>query len=349
MTRPFTPSVIGWQRPCSAFNPEGTLQPGLIFELARAAGVSVPERGSKRPIRCPFHDDKTASAFLSELNIFYCSVCTPDGGWPAKRFAEELRVPWNERRSMEPARPQPTVADPGFTADMARATWESALRRTRDDRFVDEDRAAYSYLAQREILSSWELCSFGVLGRGMPVPAPIAWWPSSIYRIVVPLYDQQGEIVNVQARAIVDSRDKTRFPKGARVMGTMFASPKAREMFAGSDNEHQVALLGEGLTDFLALVTATAIPVIAAPGTGFAAACIGPWVRGRTLLIALDLDDAGDAALPVVAREAHAQGASRVLRVEWPSPFKDACDVVAARGPEGLEAFLNQHLESCRG
>jgi hypothetical protein len=68
------------------------LPPGLIFEIARRAGIEVREDGDKRPIRCPFHKDKHASAFLSIHNVFYCSVCTPDRGWSLKTFSEALRA-----------------------------------------------------------------------------------------------------------------------------------------------------------------------------------------------------------------------------------------------------------------
>ena len=44
------------------------LRRGLIFEIASAAGVTVPTGKRKSAIRCPFHEDKTASAFPSASN-----------------------------------------------------------------------------------------------------------------------------------------------------------------------------------------------------------------------------------------------------------------------------------------
>ena len=37
------------------------LPPGIIFDIARAAGMSIREQGDKRPIKCPLHGDRNAS------------------------------------------------------------------------------------------------------------------------------------------------------------------------------------------------------------------------------------------------------------------------------------------------
>ena len=72
------------------------LRDGLILEIARAGGLQFKQRADRSPLKCPFHDDRHASAVLiASTNCFYCSVCTPEGGWSAKRFAEALGVDWN--------------------------------------------------------------------------------------------------------------------------------------------------------------------------------------------------------------------------------------------------------------
>ncbi|MCC7173087.1 MAG: toprim domain-containing protein [Planctomycetes bacterium] len=327
------------------------LPPGLIFDIARSAGIEVPDRGAKRPIRCSIHDDRTASAFLSELNIFYCSVCTPDGGWSAKEFAAAVGVPWQGggvTAALAP-RPKPIATAPAFTKHDAQLVWSLALARARNDDCAGADREVYDYLSKRGVLEAWELSTFGVLAEGMPVPESIGWWARASYRIVAPLYDQRGELVSVQARAITRREPKTLFPKGSRANGASFASKRALELLASGVPEHDIVVLGEGLTDFLALVAATPIPVLCAPGTGFVTSSIGPWVHGRTLLLALDNDAAGDAALGPAAEAAYAAGARRVVKVRWPSGCKDACDVVAQRELAGLEAFLAVHMEARRG
>ncbi|MCK6445772.1 MAG: toprim domain-containing protein [Planctomycetes bacterium] len=246
-------------------------------------------------------------------------------------------------------RADPIEPAPAFSAQDARLVWSLALARARNDQYAGVDSAVYSYLAQRGILESWELGAFGVLAEGMTVPDSIGWWPRASYRLVAPLYDQRGELVSVQARAITRREPKTLFPKGSRVNGASFASKRALGLLASGLSEHDIVVLGEGLTDFLALVAATPIPVLCAPGTGFVTSSIGPWVHGRTLLLALDNDDAGDAALGPAAEAAYTAGAKRVVKVRWPRGCKDACDVVARHELVGLEAFLSGHMEGCRG
>lgn len=327
------------------------LAPGLIFSIARAVGIVVPEKGDKRAIRCPFHGDKNASAFLSVRNVFYCSCCTPETGWSAKRFAEALGHPWNGATAqiLRPVVSAGVDTRPTFTAQDAQLVWSRALARARNDDCVDADRAVYDYLARRQILEAWELGAFGVLAENMKLPAPVARWPRGGYRIVAPLYDHRGELVAVQARTILDRNPKTLFPGGSRIAGSAFASKSALELLRSGVSAHDVVLLGEGLTDYLAISTVTSAPVFCAPGTGFAAGAVGAWARGRTVLIALDMDDAGAGALHPAARAAYSAGAVRVLRVEWPVGCKDACDVVQRRKLSGLEALLAKYVEAARG
>lgn len=326
------------------------MEPGRIFEIARAAGIAVPEKGDKRPIRCPIHDDKHASAFLSVRNVFYCSRCTPDGGWTAKEFAAAIAQPWGACMPAF-ARPIPTPKvdeRPSFTPQDAQLVWSLALARARDDEAVAADSEAYAYLAERGILESWELGAFGVLASDPKLPKAVAWWPSAGYRVVAPLYDQDGKIASVQARSIVGREPKTLFPSGSRSARTAFASTRAAELLRSSHAAHDAVLLGEGLTDFLALSAATAIPVFCAPGTGFAAGFVGAWVCGRALLLALDVDAAGALAVDPVAQAAKAHGARRVVRVTWPPGCKDACDVVREHGLLALSNFLERGVELAR-
>jgi hypothetical protein len=331
--------------------PTRDLAKGLIFEIARAGGIEVPNAGEKRVIRCPFHDDRHPSAFLTASNVFCCSRCTPEKGLSAKRFAAAIGQPWNGRK-IAPAplvRKRDVDPAPAFTAQAAQLVYSRAFARARDDEFAAADREVYAYLSERGILESWELVAFGVLAEDMALPKAIAWWPRAGYRVVVPLYDARGELVSIQARAIVPPEKKTVFPTGSSAKGTAFASARAIELLRSGESSHDIVLLGEGLTDFLALVSATSIPVFCAPGTGFAVGCIGSWVRGRTLLVALDMDEAGSTALQPVASAAYNAGARRVMRVEWPPNCKDACDVVQLRLLAGLEALLAKYVEAARG
>lgn len=325
-----------------------TLPSGLIFAIAADHGVEMKGKGHKRTCRCPFHEDKHASAFLSVENVFYCSVCTPEGGWSAKTFCIELGGDWSryvafptatfERRALAPRFDAP--ATPMFTAAEAQAIWELARARARDDSKAQEDSEAYHYLAERSLLEAAELGSFGVLGPGMQLPPAVRRWPELGYRVVVALHDLDGTITNLQARAIVKREKKVLFPTGSVAKGTLFACARGLELLRGTFSGRRAVLYAEGLTDFLALSISSPVPVLAAPGSGVAADGVGPWVEGCDLVLALDWDEAGEGAVEPTASAAYRFGARSVQRLEWPDSANDACDVVTRLGTAGLEAFL---------
>lgn len=326
------------------------IRSGVIVDVARAGGLDIRITNKKSPICCPFHDDRNASAFINpESNVFYCSVCTPGKGWTAKRFAEALGVPWPPPNAFDrPSAPPPpsrrAPSQPPFSPAVAQKLWRAALDRARDDDRVEEDREVYDYLNRRGLGQSWEFQSFGVLGSGMSLERPIAWWPENGYRLVAPLYDDQGLIVNVQARTVRDIEPKTRFPADSVARGTVFADPRGIEILRGIWSGARSLILGEGLTDFLAVSTVSPVPVLSAPGTGMAPTAFGPWVKGFEVFLALDWDGAGHSATAVAAGAAKRNGAVRVRRFEWPRNCKDACDVVATVGLEGLGDFLSHFL-----
>jgi hypothetical protein len=320
------------------------LPPGHIFDIARAAGIVVPERGDKRRIKCPLHGDRNASAFLSSKNIFFCSVCTPEGGWPAKRFAEELRLDWSRfRPESRPWRSHEAEEDPNpFTPTDAAATWQRALARARDDDAVDAERRVYAYLADRHLTESFELGVLGILATTPDLHPRLVSWYERSYRIIAALLSQRGLIANVQARAIDRGRTpKTMVAKGSRVSGTVFADRRGQWLLRGEADD-PVVVLGEGLTDMLALSIASPFPVITAPGTSNAVASIGPWVKGRHILLALDRDLAAEMQVKSVAHAIHEHGGRGVRRVIWPGTAKDACDVGAERGWPALTEFLER-------
>lgn len=323
------------------------LRVGLIFDLAEAGGVEVSRRRPKTPIRCPLHNDRQASAFLSENNVFFCSVCTPNGGMSARAFASALGVDWRGTVSANVPRPRPGARPDSktpFTAHEASIVWSRARDRMCNDEMVDADREAWNFISKRRLGEGFELSAFGILAEGMGLPAAVSLWPDTGYRLVAPLFDRRGVIANVQARAVIDRSPKTLFPAGSSVSGSLFACSRGVQVLRGEWYSAPCYLLGEGLTDHVALSIASPIPVLSAPGTSMAAAGVGTWVRDSVLYLALDLDDAGENVLDAVTQAAYRFGARKVHRVEWPGRAKDACDVVAERGVDGLERFLRIHL-----
>lgn len=323
------------------------LRSGVIVEIALSAGVEVKNANRKCPIRCPLHDDRTASAFLDPVtNVFFCAVCTPSGGWGAKRFAEAIGVPWPPANAfLDATTPLRTTAPKcEFTQAMAARLWTLALDRARDDDRAGDDLPVYNYLRSRGLAETWEDRNFGILSSGIALPTAMKSWLASGHRLVGALYDQAGQLANVQSRSITGSSPKTLFPAGSKASGTLFASPGGIEVLRGSWSGSRRVLFGEGLTDFLALASVSPVPVLSAPGTSMAASGIGPWVNGYELILALDCDTAGDAVVSATARAAFIHGASRVHRVTWPAPCKDACDVVERSELAGLWSFLKRNL-----
>jgi len=317
------------------------MQPGLIFAIAADAGVAIVGEGEKRRCRCPFHDDRTASAFLSLSNVFFCSVCTPGKGWTAKQFSEAIGQPWiTAKYTAAPPvvhfRP-PSRAEDEFTPLDAAATWTASFARARDDWMVVDDRHVHDYVAERGLGEALELGAYGVLPT-MGLHPRLARWLRSGHRVVAPLFTLKGDIVSIQARSIVPDGLKTVNPKGSRVAGTVFADSYGRAVLAGSPAPRIV--FGEGLTDMLALAITSPWPVLTAPGTSNAVCAVGSWAEGKEVLLALDCDGAGEQAIAGVAQRLYAHGVRSVRRVVWPGGAKDACDVIQQRGDVALQEFL---------
>lgn len=360
------------------------LPTGLIFDIAKRAGIKMRDKGEKRKIHCPLplHDDRTESAFVSSRNVFFCSRCTPEGGWTAKRFAEALGLTLRDflgggehysRAALPRPAPAPVASKPregeprggnrkapdskpAFAPEDAKATWLLALERA--SRRGPKDRAALDYLRARGLEGALERGAAGILAPDMRegLHPSVNWWPGAGYQLVVPLYDEAGQLVNVQARSIINppwKGKKVWFPGGSRARGTRFASPDALKILRGESRGDEPrgceprgcepVLIGEGLTDFLALSITSPIPLMAAPGTSNAAACIGPWAKARKVYLALDGDEAGARALkPASRRVRELQGTP--FGVNWPNGRKDACEVLEKDGCWALLAFLARHL-----
>lgn len=319
-----------------------------ILAVARAAGLDLPGTGRpKQSLCCPFHEDTTPSAFLDEARgCFYCSVCTPGHGWGVSRFSDAVRILPGLGNPLAAPQAQGTHAPgPNFGPAEALAVWQMAVARARDDGSIEADSAAYEYLRDRGVIGSWETASFGLLASDMRLPPAIASWPGTGHVVVAPLYDAAGTLTNIQARAIRPAARKTLFPKGSRARGTMFASRSALDVLRRRWAGQKLVVLGEGLTDFLALSVACPVPVLSAPGTGCAVHGIGPWIAGFDVLLALDDDAAGANARMPTAEAAYRQGARSVRRVIWPGHSKDACEVIERRGIESLTAFLTREME----
>lgn len=328
-----------------------TLREGIIVDVLHAAGLEVTGKGNKWAILCPLHDDETPSAVLYyATNVFYCSRCTPGRGIGAKKLAELLNVPWMPvvRGIYEPSTyvrpPRAERPKPSFTPDQARSVWAASKARARNDEFTIVDAETHGYLAGRGLAEACELGLYGTVGVGMDLPEAVAYWPNVACRIVAPLHDRKGEVVSIQGRKIDGSAKKTLFPSGPLPSGVTFANEPGRCLRAGTPATSDPVVFGEGLTDFLALSIALPLPVLSVPGTGSAVGAVDSWATGRTVLLALDCDQAARNVLDDTSAALYRAGAARVLRVRWPKPCKDACDVIATHGSVFLHDFITGQI-----
>lgn len=325
------------------------LRPWLIAEIARDAEIDFKIKGDKAAIKCPFHDDRTSSAIITVNNVFYCSACTPNGGWPAKRFCEGVGQRWEHYtrgadRGPSVPRPPPKKKEPTFTASMARSAWLTCFKCANDISRTDENRQAFDYLIQRRILEAVEVGVLGIVGKRDSLPREMSRWWINGYRIVAPLYDHAGVVTGIQSRTIFDRSPKTLFPWGCVAAGSFFADHRAAEILRTGESASTAVIVAEGLTDFAALSIVSPIPVVSGPGTGFAKCVAGPWVRERHVLLALDCDPAGANAVAGAGEAFHKHGASRVQRIGWPQGCKDACDFLDKCGSTAVTDFIHTQL-----
>jgi DNA primase len=218
--------------------------------------------------------------------------------------------------------------------------WAAALARARDDRFAIEDMPVYDYVHARGLSESWDWSAFGVLSQGMSLHPAASRWPERGYRMICPLYDVHGEVINVQARTIQPIKPKTLFPADSTANGTVFATEAGLEILRRTWRGVRRVLLGEGLTDHLAFTITAPLPTLCAPGTGLSVAAIGDWITGFELILAADVDLPGDRVVHPTAARAYANGATDVQRLDWPAGAKDACEVIEQIGVDGLHQFL---------
>jgi DNA primase len=208
-----------------------------------------------------------------------------------------------------------------------------------------------SYLAGRGLLEPARVCGVG----GLPL-CPAAkkrildavidhvgtkTWQSSGFagkngqlkyldhRILLPYRNFRGRVVVLQRRHLGDGDAKYVFPTGAKVPG-----PFGIETMASAD-KNAVIVFVEGALDALAArkilgTNEHGAVVLGLPGVGHIRPEWAALARGREVRVALDADDAGDAAAQRLADELHQAGARRVHRLRPPAG-QDWSDVVAER------------------
>ncbi|TAJ23653.1 MAG: hypothetical protein EPO68_02600, partial [Planctomycetota bacterium] len=266
---------------------------------------------------CPAHADTNRSLSLDPgadgRALLKCFAGCPTNSILAALGLREADL--FERGAAREQAARKEAEKPCFLPAEAASLWANALARTRNDEQIEAERPVYAYLEQRGLAEAWESRLYGVIAAGMSLHVAMARWPNTGHRLIVPLYDASGRVTNVQARAIGGSTPKTLFPAGGVVKGTVFADERGLRVLRGVEPTATPVVIGEGLTDFLAMAIGSPTPVLSVPGSSFAAAALGAWVRGRTVVLAFDRDKAGDEAADAARECAYALGAARVRRV----------------------------------
>ncbi len=139
-----------------------------------------------------------------------------------------------------------------------------------------------------------------------PRPEP---WSVLGYRLIVPLYDAEGVIRSVRARAVMEvapADPKALPPSGHASQGLVLADALAAEMLArGAWPEHadKRVVIAEGEPDFLTWGMRATIAVLGLAGSGQWTESLAQRIpAGTTVIIRTDQDDAGDIYAEVVTR-----------------------------------------------
>lgn len=198
---------------------------GVVRVTTRDPLVRVTRRNP-----CPVCERKKWCSVSADGGIAICTKVasdkpTKDGNAWIHKLTESAR--WR------PLQPRTTQCEkPAFGLRDAEFVWRVALARARDDNRIDEDREVYDYLAKRKLADAWEQGAFGVLPTGDNLPASVNWWPRTGHRLIVPLFDERGELALVQSRCVRPSNRKTLNPTGGSTIGRVFANQAARAMLA---------------------------------------------------------------------------------------------------------------------
>lgn len=302
-------------------------------DLVELAGryVDLKRSGHEYVGLCPFHGEKTPSFYVNgEKGSFYCFGCGAKGD--ALDFIRmidgvTLEEALEQLDGNASPRPRPTRApvrtEPRPGPDAA-ALWA---------RLALTDPAGEAYLDSRGLLPVHgipDVLRYNVGGSG-------DWWLNTRahegYRVAFAVRSPGGDVQTISLRHIgpgtPPDEKKTLALYGCSTSGAAICQPHIGELGSG-DVEHagDEVLIVEGGTSWLGAHIETmedyanggdrpiwplgAIGVSMAPGVVTAFSNV---IRGRTVLVGLDEDAAGEAQVIPTANAAMAAGAARVCRV----------------------------------
>ena len=322
--------------------PDLTAQVLASIDVAALVAELVPVRRVGRELTgsCPFHEDRGPSFNVNpEIGKFFCFGCGARGDvfdlvghiWGVEGLRGQLiavarwgGLEWAldrlEPRDHPTSRPAPMpalkpapkpVARTPVARDQVAALWRLCSP-------VTDDAAVSEYLRGRGLdpLEIAERDLARALPQGPKLPVWASYrrtpWNRSNHRLLVRLFDAQGQLASLTARRIVTADDgvpKALFPAGPRT-GLLLADEAGRwALRAPHDYVPAELWIGEGLTDHLALACDFALGDESAPG---ALAIVGPgsWSKAAAdrvpdrvvVVVAVDVDAAGDKYLAEIVK-----------------------------------------------
>ncbi|HEX2234235.1 MAG TPA: DNA primase [Thermoleophilaceae bacterium] len=359
------------------FTPDTIERVRDAVDMVELVGAKTDLRrvGSRWTGLCPFHDERTPSFSVDPAKkLYHCFGCG-EGGDPITfvRQTEALEFPdavelLAERYNVRVERVED---DPRVEARRKRKErlyslldrtarfystylWESGeARKAREyleGRGFSEDvlrefRVGYApsawdrvtLAARRDGFGQEELLAAGLAqqGRGGGV------YDRFRGRIMFPLADSRGRVLGFGARAMGETRgpkylntsENDVYHKGSQLFGIDHAKPHAAK--AGR------VVVVEGYTDVLALHQAGLRESVAIMGTALTQEQLALLSQSaRRVLLALDADRAGQAAMLRAARAAGDRDVE--LRVVAMPEGKDPADLLAEEGPDGFARRLEK-------
>ena len=330
-----------------------------IKELAESQGLKLARKNGQFVTRCLWHQDNEPSLFIHPTkNLFNCFGCDAGGDviqWVMKSFKMEFAraVEWILNRYPEMKEPESKESVDQIKTEACPLTMDCSdqkfLQQVMDfyhQRLVD-DYAAQDYLQKRAILDSQAIKVHKIgfadrdLGRVIPLQRKLGreirarLMDLGIYRksghghfngcIVFPVLDTQGNIREIYGRKINDGiRKGTDYhlylPGDARLFDDR-----------GIWNElalsvHSEIILCESIIDAMSFWVAGYKNVTAIYGTNgltdYHLEAFSKY-KTKTILLALDRDDEGEAAVKRISKTLIEMGI-HVYQIQFTSAAKDA-------------------------
>lgn len=307
-------------------------------DVIRLLGLSAGRReGTRFWVSCPWHSERSPSCALQVRGgvlLAYCHACNAGGDVLSliaasndiditrdlPRVLEEGARLANidlERLPFAPAAPRPIPRSPLPPVALVRVLWDTCIP-------VSGDTAVTEWIRDVRGLDPEVVDRYG-LARALPEGAVVPqWaryrgsadrarpWSELVYRAIVPMYDEAGELRSVRARAIAqppDNGPKALPPSGFTVKGVVMMDQLAKSVFASGcwpSDARRVVIVAEGEPDFLTWATqgtgTHADAVIGLGGAGAWSAGLAARVpNGSTIAIWTDNDKAGDSYAEEIA------------------------------------------------